>query len=88
LQSTNVDAFTPWSFEIFVLGLDIILPKMSEDNFKVQEQLNRNLIIDPSTSRALLDIITTNVRTSDTADIGITARANFSINFLSNLLPP
>ena len=73
LQSTNVDAFTPWSFEIFVFGLDIILPKMSEENFKVLKQLSRNLIIDPSTSRTLLDIIAKNVRTSDTADIGITA---------------
>lgn len=40
----NVDAFTPWSFEIFVLGLDIILPKMREDNFKVIDHLGKNLI--------------------------------------------
>ena len=35
LRQSNVDAFTPWSFEVFVLGLDIILPKMREENFKV-----------------------------------------------------
>ena len=27
--------FTPWSFELFSLGLDIILPKMGKDHFKV-----------------------------------------------------
>lgn len=27
--------FTPWSFELYALGLDIILPKMQGENFKV-----------------------------------------------------
>ncbi len=42
--SVDVDAFTPWSFELFGLGLDIILPKMREDNFKVIVYLGKKLI--------------------------------------------
>lgn len=29
------DEITPWSFELFSLALDIILPKMGKENLKV-----------------------------------------------------
>jgi len=52
--------FTPWSFELFALGLDIILPKMSEDSFKVLS-LVVHLSIDSSTNDSFLNFTTTNV---------------------------
>jgi len=30
---------TPWSFELFSLGLDIILPKIGKENLKVSEYI-------------------------------------------------
>jgi hypothetical protein len=59
--STNIDAFTPWSFEIFVLGLDIILPTMREENFNVLLDLEPSLTVDSQTSDSFLDFTAKNV---------------------------
>lgn len=88
LRLTDVDAFTPWSFEVFVLGLDIILPKMKEENFMVLDSAGKGLIIDPSTGYAFLDVGAKNVRTSDPANPSFTARADLGIDYLFSLLHP
>ena len=33
-QTNGTGEFTPWSFELYALGLDIILPKMQQENFQ------------------------------------------------------
>jgi hypothetical protein len=45
----------PWSFEVFALGLDIMLPSMTEENFKVWE-VTYVLIVDPTTVNPLFDV--------------------------------
>jgi hypothetical protein len=55
-DSQQIGDFIPWSFELFGLGLDIILPRMSDENFKVSTSKSL-LIIDSPTGDSFFDVI-------------------------------
>ena len=69
------DASEPWNFKLFNLGLDIILPQMTEENWKVLP-FPSGLTSGHPAFQTFRHSTTAHVRTSDTTDIGTAAGAN------------
>jgi hypothetical protein len=60
-DSQQIGDFTPWSFDLFGLGLDIILPRMNDENFKVSYSTALLLMIDSATSNPFFDFVAAHV---------------------------
>jgi hypothetical protein len=71
--------FIPWSFELFSLGLDILLPKMTPESFRVRPRRNPHEArvdtgLGPCTGDAFLPLDATDVRTSHFSNLEVPTR--------------